>query len=107
MAIKMTHPVHGTTFAVGAEIEWNKLSGWKVESAPEKVAVPVAAEADAAPEEIQAEEPPIVFPDDATDDPASEDESLSEDLRTQYIAKFGKEPHHRMIESTIRRALAE
>lgn len=104
MATRMTHPTHGTVFAVGAEIEWNKLNGWKVEAAPQKVAAPVIVDIAPPADEIQAEEPPIVFPDEA---PQPEDESLSEDLRTQYIVKFGREPHHRMLDKTIRRALAE
>lgn len=103
MATRMVHKVHGTTFAVGAEIEWNKSHGWTVEAAPAKVVAPALEEI----AEGAAEEPPIVFPDDTTDAPASDDDALSEDLRTQYIAKFGKEPHHRMLQDTIRRALAE
>ena len=39
MAIRMVHPNHGTTFAVGAEVAWNEKYGWKVEEAT--VAEPV------------------------------------------------------------------
>ena len=31
MAIRMTHPKHGVTYAVGAEVQWNEKNGWKVE----------------------------------------------------------------------------
>ena len=37
MAIRMTHPKHGTTFAVGAEVEWNEANGWKVDAGVESV----------------------------------------------------------------------
>jgi hypothetical protein len=32
----MTHPEHGTTFAVGAEVEWNKKYGWKIDEEPKE-----------------------------------------------------------------------
>lgn len=35
------------------------------------------------------------------------EDSLATDLRTQYIAKFGEAPHHRMSEKTIRAKLEE
>ena len=28
MPIRMTHPDHGATHAVGAEVDWNKKHGW-------------------------------------------------------------------------------
>lgn len=31
MLVRMTHPLHGVTHAFGAEIDWNKKHGWKVE----------------------------------------------------------------------------
>ena len=34
MVTRMTHPEHGTTFAVGAEVEWNKKYGWKIDEEP-------------------------------------------------------------------------
>ncbi len=38
MSIRMTHPDHGTTHAVGAEVEWNLKNGWKIEpKTPKKV----------------------------------------------------------------------
>jgi len=43
---------------------------------------------------------PGINPTDILDEPA-------EDLAKQYEAKFGKPPHHRMKEETIREALAE
>lgn len=45
MAIRMTHPQHGVHFAVGAEVEWNKLHGWKVEAAPAPAPEPLATDA--------------------------------------------------------------
>ena len=35
----MRHPEHGITVAAGAEIEWNKQHGWKIEEP--KPVVPV------------------------------------------------------------------
>jgi hypothetical protein len=32
---------------------------------------------------------------------------MADDLVTQYIAKFGKPPHHRCSDETIRKALEE
>lgn len=37
----MTHPRHGRTPAIGAEIEWNQKNGWTIE--PEKPAKPKPA----------------------------------------------------------------
>lgn len=34
MAVRMTHPLHGVTHAVGAEVKWNEAHGWKVEPKP-------------------------------------------------------------------------
>lgn len=31
MPVQMTHPIHGKTFAVGAEVEWNQRNGWSVD----------------------------------------------------------------------------
>lgn len=57
MAIKMVHEIHGTTFAIGGEVEWNKANGWKVYVPPvvkvETVATPVVPKA----ETVQVEEP--------------------------------------------------
>lgn len=75
--IRMTHPKHGVTHAVGAEVEWNKANGWIVDGAEPKV-----------PEVTQ-------------------DVGLSEDPKTRYTVKFGKPPHHRMKLETILDALKE
>ena len=39
MAIRMSHPKHGVTHAVGAEVAWNIANGWKVD--PEVKPAPV------------------------------------------------------------------
>ena len=83
MPVRMTHPDHGITFAVGAEVDWNKAHGWKV---AEKNAAPVA--------------PAVPVEDQDT-------VGLSGDLRQRYIARFGVAPHHRMKPATIERALME
>lgn len=31
MPTRMSHPEHGVVHAVGAEVEWNKKHGWKVD----------------------------------------------------------------------------
>ena len=36
MPIRMTHPEHGVTFAVGAEVDWNKQNGWIEQAAQKK-----------------------------------------------------------------------
>ena len=86
MVTRMVHPNHGTTFAVGSEIEWNIANGWKVED--EKA------------------EPVGEFPGGAVDDPV-EPESLRQELTLEqrYIEKFGKPPHHRMKKETVENAL--
>jgi len=33
----MTHPRHGTTHAVGAEVDWNKKHGWVIDEGPKIV----------------------------------------------------------------------
>lgn len=43
MPTRMVHPKHGTTYAVGSEVEWNKAHGWRVEAKPLPVVAPVAA----------------------------------------------------------------
>lgn len=55
MAIMMTHPIHGTTFANGGEVEWNKAHGWKVYVPPvakvEAVAPAELVQVETAPEQ--------------------------------------------------------
>ena len=80
MPIRMTHPDHGTTFAVGPEVEQNEKHGWKVE---EKAPKQKPAEAQ------------DVTPVDATD------------LKARYTEKFGKPPHHRKKQETIEAELRE
>jgi len=31
MPVRMSHPEHGITYAVGSEVDWNRKHGWKVE----------------------------------------------------------------------------
>ena len=81
MAVRMTHPRHGVTHAVGAEVAWNISNGWSVE-----------------PEQTAGQESTITAESEAPAAP-----SLSE----RYQAKFGKPPHHRMRPETIERALED
>ena len=94
MTIRMEHPKHGVIHATGSEVAWNEANGWKVAPKVKPVETPV----EPVHEPIAEVAPPEV--------PAP-DVGLAGDLRTQYIAKFGKPPHHRMREETIRAALAE
>ena len=105
MAVRMTHPAHGVTFAIGSEVEWNKAHGWKVEER-----VKVAPEPPPAPPAL----PNLIIEAEASvfDEPAEESKpdygqmSLGE-LTKLYAVKFGRAPHHRMIRDTIIAALAE
>lgn len=53
MAIMMTHPIHGTTFAIGGEVEWNKANGWKVYVPPVVKVETVATPAPQVPEAVK------------------------------------------------------
>lgn len=46
MAVRMSHPKHGLTNAVGAEIAWNIANGWKIDTL-EKKAEPQETKPDA------------------------------------------------------------
>ena len=85
MPVRMTHPDHGITFAVGAEVEWNKKYGWK-EDGDNHVDKPVDSRGTF---QTIPDKPSIVV-----STPAQ-----------RYEAKFGKKPHHRMAEKTILKAL--
>lgn len=80
MAVRMVHPLHGVTHAVGSEVDWNKANGWRVDENPVAVAVP--------------EEKAAV-------------EIIEQSPAEKYEAKFGKPPHHRMKPETIEAALKE
>ena len=88
MPTRMIHPIHGATYASGAEVGYNKVNGWVVEEeAPPKPA-PVPRETAPA---------PIVFPDVLKES--------DEDLAKRYEEKFGRPPHHRMKRESIEAAL--
>ena len=78
--MRMRHPIHGFTNAVGPEIEWNKANGWIEEVAAAPVVV------DKAPAEV-------------VNSPGT--------LAERYEAKFGKPPDRRWSDKTIQAALDE
>ena len=85
--IRLTHPQHGFKDAYSdVEVIADEENGWRR----------VAAVQDEAPIEVQRGIADI--PDDSI---------LSDDIRTQYIAKFGIPPHHRMKPETIIERLKE
>lgn len=76
--IYMTHPQHGSMYCyLDAEVEINKKNGWVV-----------------------AEEKPVL-------QSHHPDEAPVMSLADQYEEKFGKKPHHRLKQETIRNALKE
>ena len=81
MPVWMTHPKHGRTPAIGAEVEWNKAHGWVIE-----------------PPRLKTQ--PVV-------EPVHVEPVSSDDLRERYRTHFGEYPHHRMKRETIERALQE
>lgn len=98
MIIHMVHPQHGEmNVYLEDEAKANELNGW---TRATTIAAPppqcVAPPAEPLPAPIYTE-PPM----------RSDNSILAGDLRTQYIAKFGRPPHHRMLESSIRAAVME
>ena len=94
--IRMTHPMHGVTHAVGSEVEWNIKIGWKVEPEPAQKTVVAAT-----PENVA---DVAIPPESLTDEPAATREEM--DVYAQYVEKFGKQPDGRWsvrrIESELR-----
>lgn len=83
MPVRMSHPLHGVTHAVGSEVEWNIANGWKIDPANGngKSVEPVTVAK-------------IVL-------------TQAEQFAEQYKAKFGKYPHWKMKQATIEAALKE
>lgn len=80
MIVHMVHPQHGEmNVYLPEQVKENEKAGWKTVTTFN-------------PEPAHQVAPPEVKQDAI---------GLSADLRTQYIAKFGKPPHHRMSDKTI------
>ena len=94
MPVMMTHKDHGTTFAVGAEVEWNKQHGWK------SVDIPVDKR-ETSQKTVVESESLVTIPKKQTVVQVLETPAM------RYEKKFGKKPHHRMAEKTILKALEE
>ncbi len=92
MSTRMSHPLHGfMDVYIEAEAVENEKNGW-VRVLPKKVEDAPSVDTD-----VDVEIPKFI----------EEDAGLADDLRTRYIAKFGKPPHHRMLPETIADALKE
>lgn len=83
MATRMTHPLHGTTYAVGAEIEWNQKNGWTIEPRVATTTLPTL------PWPVYGDYQPLRVSESANDAAA------------QYKAKYGKKPHPLMKPETL------
>ena len=84
--IRLTHPQHGTKYAyLEEEARLDELNGWTRTPEPE-----VEARVEVQTGIVDVKE-----------------EILADDITTQYIAKFGVPPHHRMKPETILERLKE
>ncbi len=85
--IYLTHPGHGTHIAyTSQEVADCLANGWKIREEPKPVP------------------PPVVEPPKAVSVPIPE---RPKTWVEKYIEKFGREPHHRMLADTIKRAVEE
>ena len=76
----MSHPQHGKLTCTVAEVEANKKNGWSVMNSTE------------------VEKPPK---------PILPSIEIEMSLADRYEQKFGKRPHHRMMDKTIEQKLME
>jgi len=60
MAVRMVHNEHGTTYAVGSEVQWNESHGWRVEEKrPKEVKVATEEVAEEAPQKRRGRPPKV------------------------------------------------
>lgn len=101
MMIRMVHPNHGEMHVYDEQQKvLNENRGWK--TVPEPSAVVAQPPPTREPDLEEVMEPPkeaVTETNNAI--------GISDDIRQQYIVKFGKPPHHRMKPESIERAVKE